>query len=61
MTVTIFLSTCDIGVESIATWVQEMLIDCFRVTYNNNVVDIVRDFWTDERGRECLAHNCYGG
>ena len=51
----------EVGVESFATRIQEMLVDYLRDKHGDKVADWCRDFWTGERGRMCLAHSRYAG
>ena len=51
----------EVGVETFATLVQELVVDYLRTTYSDAVADWCRDFWTGERGRMCLAHSQYAG
>jgi hypothetical protein len=55
------LSTCDIGVESFATRAQAMLVDHLRAEYGDGIAYWCKTFWSDARGRMCLAHSRYAG
>jgi hypothetical protein len=49
----------DIGVESFATRVQEMLVDYLRDNYSDTCAAWFRDFWSSTRGRMCLVYSRY--
>ena len=51
----------EIGVESFATRVQELLVAYLRVTYGDDPANWCFKFWTGNRGRMCLAHARYAG
>ena len=51
----------EVGVDSFATLIQEMLVNYIRAKHGDSVADWCRDFWTGERGRMCLAHSRYAG
>ncbi len=51
----------DVGVESFAMRVQELLVDYLRDKYGDAVANWCRDFWTGERGRMFFAHSRYDG
>jgi hypothetical protein len=51
----------EVGVDSFATRIQEMLVEYLREKHGDSVADWCRDFWTSERGRMCLAHSRYAG
>jgi hypothetical protein len=51
----------EIGVESFATRVQELLVAYLRETYGDGPANWCFNFWTGDRGRMCLAHARYAG
>ena len=51
----------EVGVESFADRVQELLIDYLRETYGDAPADWCREFWTGDRGRMRLSHARYAG
>ena len=51
----IVVDICEVGVDSFATRIQEMLVDNLRDKHGDKVADWCRDFWTGERGRMCLV------
>jgi hypothetical protein len=51
----------EVGVDSFATLIQEILVYYLREKHGNKVADWCRYFWTGERGRMCLAHSRYAG
>ena len=56
----------EVGVESFAARVQELLqtnllVEYIRDKYGDSPANWCRDFWTGDRGRMCLAHACYAG
>ena len=51
----------EVGVESFADRVQQLLIDYLRETYGDAPADWCREFWTGDRGRMCLSHARYAG
>ena len=46
----------EVGVETFATRVQEMLVDYLREKYGEEAANWCCDYWTGDRGRMCLAH-----
>jgi hypothetical protein len=52
---------CDIGVESFATRAQTLLVDHLREHYGYGIANWCKTFWTEARGRICLAHSRYAG
>jgi hypothetical protein len=58
------VNICDImiGVESFATTsAQTMMVDHLREHYGDGIANWCKTFWTEARGRMCLAHNRYAG
>ena len=53
----ILVGISEVGVESFATRVQELLVAYLRATYGDGPANWCRDFWTGDRGRMCLAHD----
>ncbi len=52
----------EVGVDSFATRIQEMLVDFLCDKHGDKVADWCRyDFWTGECGRMCLAYSGYAG
>jgi hypothetical protein len=51
----------EVGVDSFATRIQEMLVDYLHDRHGDKIADWCRDFWTGKRGRICLAHSLYAG
>ena len=49
----------EVGVETFATRVQELLVDYLREKYGDGVADWYRYYWTGDRGRMYLAHSRY--
>ena len=51
----------NIGVETFATRMQELLVIYLRQTYGDACANWAESFWTGSRGRMCLAHCRYSG
>ncbi len=52
---------CDIGIESFATRAQTMLVDHLSKHYGDAIANWCKTFWSEARGRMCLAHSRYAG
>jgi hypothetical protein len=52
---------CDIRIESFATSAQTMLVDHLCKHYGDGIANWCKTFWTEARGRMCLAHSRYSG
>ncbi len=52
---------CDLCVESFATHAQTMLVDHLCEHYGDGIANWCRTFWSEARGRKCLAHSLYAG
>ncbi len=57
----IVVDISEVGVETFATWVQELLVKYLHIKYGDSVAYWCRDIWMGEHGRMCVAHSRYAG